>query len=97
MHALCRKLREIPSDLHELFWDILIRDLRNRDGLILCIQWVLFARQLLTPDQLYFAILSGVEPEALLRWDCGEITNDVIKRFILNSSKGLTEITTSKI
>ena len=97
MHALRRRLHEIPSDLHELFRDILTRDSHNRDALVLCIQWVLFARQPLSPEQLYFAILSGIEPDALLRWDPNEVSIDVIKRFILNSSKGLAEITTSKI
>jgi hypothetical protein len=97
MHALKQRLQDIPSDLHELFRDILTRDLRNKDELVLCIQWVLFARQPLSPEQLYFAILSGVEPEALSRWDCDETTMDVIKKSILNSSKGLAEVTTSKL
>ncbi|KAF2188900.1 hypothetical protein K469DRAFT_684185 [Zopfia rhizophila CBS 207.26] len=95
MHALRRRLREIPSDLHELFRDILTRDSHNRDELVLCVQWVLFTRQPLSPEQLYFAILSGVEPEELLKWDPGRIPIDVTKRYILDSSKGLTEITTS--
>jgi ankyrin repeat protein len=95
MYALRRRLQEIPSDLDRLFRDILTRDLHNRDELVLCIQWVLFAKQPLSPVQLYFAVLSGVEPEAMLTWDPSEITEDVIKRFILDSSKGLTEITTS--
>ncbi|KAF4311362.1 HET-domain-containing protein [Botryosphaeria dothidea] len=97
MHALRRRLQEIPSDLHELFRDILTRDSRNTDELVLCIQWVLFAKQPLSPEQLYFAILSGVETDVVSIWDPSEITRDVIKRFILDSSKGLTEITTSKL
>jgi ankyrin repeat protein len=97
MHALRKRLREIPGDLHELFRDILTRDFHNRDELVLCIQWVLFSKQPLNPEQLYFAIRSGVEPENPSIWDPEEITRDDIERFILNSSKGLTEITTSKI
>ncbi|KAB2568639.1 Ankyrin repeat domain-containing protein 50 [Lasiodiplodia theobromae] len=97
MHALRRRLQEIPSELHELFREILTRDSHNRDELVLCIQWVLFARQPLSPEQLYFAILSGVEADAISRWDPDEISIDVIKRFILDSSKGLTEITKSKL
>ncbi|KAI9772515.1 MAG: hypothetical protein M1840_000720 [Geoglossum simile] len=96
MHALQRRLQEIPGDLHELFRDILTRDSHNKDELALCVQWVLFAKQLLAPEQLYFAILSGVEPEALSRWDSDETPMDVIERFILSSSKGLVEITKSK-
>ena len=96
IHALQRRLRKIPSDLHTLFHNILTRDSHNVDELVLCIQWVLFAKQPLSPEQLYFAVLSGVEPEAISNWDPNEVTKDVIKRFILDSSKGLAEITTSK-
>jgi len=92
---LQQKLNMIPGDLHELFRDILTRDgSRNREDLLLCIQWVLFAREPLTPEQLYFAILSGTEPEDVSAWDPDETTMDMIKRFILNSSKGLAEVTT---
>ncbi|KAF2195876.1 hypothetical protein K469DRAFT_616754, partial [Zopfia rhizophila CBS 207.26] len=97
MHVLRRRLQEIPSDLHKLFRNILTRDSRNKDELVLCIQWVLFAKQPLSPEQLYFAVLSGVEPEEVSGWDCVEITADVIERFILDSSKGLAEVTTSKL
>ncbi|KAL5331220.1 hypothetical protein ACEPPN_000749 [Leptodophora sp. 'Broadleaf-Isolate-01'] len=96
IHALRQKLRDIPGDLYELFRDILTRDYHNRGELLLCIQWTLFARQPLTPEQLYFAILSGVEHQALSEWDPDEITTAVMKRFILDSSKGLAEITRSK-
>ncbi|KAF2818148.1 Pfs, NB-ARC and ankyrin domain protein [Ophiobolus disseminans] len=95
VHALRRKLQEIPGDLHELFRDILTRDTHNKDGLVLCIQWILFAKQPLSPEQLYHAILSGVDFEAVREWDPGEITKDVVKRFILDSSKGLAEVTVS--
>lgn len=97
MHALRRRLDDIPRDLHELFHDILTRDMHNRDEHMLCIQWVLFAKQPLSPEQLYFAILSGGGPDAVSIWDPEETTRDVIKRFILNSSKGLAEITKSKL
>jgi ankyrin repeat protein/nucleoside phosphorylase len=96
VHALQQILHRIPGDLHELFRDILTRDSHNRNELLLCIQWVLFARQPLKPEELYFAILSGIEPEALAEWNTDVITIDVIRRLILNSSKGLAEITRSK-
>lgn len=96
IHALQRRLQDIPGDLHELFRDILMRDQHNRNELLLCIQWVLFSKQPMKPEQLYFAILSGVEPEALSEWNPDEITSSVMKRFIIDSSKGLAEITKSK-
>jgi ankyrin repeat protein len=96
VHTLRRKLKAIPGDLHELFRDILTRDLDNKDRLVLCIQWVLFAKQPLSPKQLYHALLQSTNPNAVSEWDPREITKDDIKRFLLNSSKGLTESTVSK-
>jgi predicted Rdx family selenoprotein len=69
MHELRQRLRDIPSNLHELFHDILTRDCYYKNELLLCIQWLLFARQPLKPEELYFAILSGIKPQDLLRWD----------------------------
>jgi hypothetical protein len=95
MHVLRRKLKAIPSDLHELFRDILTRDSNNKDRLVLCIQWVLFAKKPLSPEQLYHALLLSIDPDAVSEWDYEETTKDDIKRFLLNSSKGLAEATVS--
>ncbi|KAK5053134.1 hypothetical protein LTR84_002108 [Exophiala bonariae] len=96
IRRLQQKLKDIPRDLHELFRDLLTRDLRNQDELLLCIQWLLFAKQPLTPVQLYYGIISGIEPEDISKWDPDETPMDAIEKFILNSSKGLAEITKSK-
>ncbi|KAK0705626.1 hypothetical protein B0H67DRAFT_388117 [Lasiosphaeris hirsuta] len=94
---LQKKLGEIPGDLHELFRDILTRDSHHRNELLFCIQWILFAKQPLKPEELYFAILSGTEPEDTDEWDPEEIAGEGFQKFILSSSKGLAEITRSKI
>ena len=96
IHALRRRLREIPTGLHELFRDILLRDTRDRDDLILCIQWILFAKRPMKPEELYFAVLASKEPELLEPWDRQHNTLEIIRRFILDSSKGLAETTRSK-
>jgi hypothetical protein len=95
VHSLRRRLQEIPADLHELLGDILTRDTHNKDDLVLCIQWILFSAQPMSPEALYFAILFESEPDALVDWNREEITLDTMKRFILDSSKGLAEITKS--
>lgn len=97
IHALRNRLREIPDRLHDLFRDILTRNTRNRDMLILCIQWVLFANRPLRPEELYFAVLAGMDHEPLAPWDKELITLAVIERFIIDSSKGLAETTKSEI
>jgi hypothetical protein len=96
IYALRSTLRDIPGDLHELFRDILTRDSHNKGALVLCIQWVLFARYPLSPEELHFAILYGIEPELSLEWDQEETSHDTLRRFILDSSKGLAQITVSE-
>ncbi|KAI1445813.1 hypothetical protein F5Y02DRAFT_426408 [Annulohypoxylon stygium] len=96
IHRLRKRLQDIPGDLHELFRDILTRDRDNSAEMLLCIQWVLFAKQPMKPEQLYFAVLSGIEPGVLSVWDCDEITIADIERFLLNASKGLAETTKSE-
>ncbi|KAJ4285976.1 hypothetical protein N0V90_013542 [Kalmusia sp. IMI 367209] len=96
VHTLQQKLQEIPSDLHELFRDILTRDENDKEELVLCVQWVLFTKQPLSPEQLYHAIYSGTDPTSVIKGNPEDITKDVIKRFILSSSKGLAEITVTK-
>ncbi|CAH0015106.1 unnamed protein product [Clonostachys rhizophaga] len=96
IHTLRRRLKDLPSDLYKLFEDIILRDDRNRDSMLLCVQWVLFAKTPLSPEQLYFAIRHGLESSPPEPWDQDEITQGTIKRFLLHSSKGLAEVTKSK-
>lgn len=93
--TLMKRLRDIPGDLHELFRDILTRDRFRKDKLLLCIQWVLFARQPLSPEELYLAILSDDDQDDASYWDLTEIEENHIRRFIISSSKGLAEVTQS--
>lgn len=96
MNALRKRLKEIPADLHRLFREILTRDDQYRSGLILVIQWVLFMKTPLRPNQLYIAILCGLNPNTTSTWNCNEIQENDIRRYILSCSKGLVEITRSK-
>ncbi|KAK2600096.1 hypothetical protein QQS21_005182 [Conoideocrella luteorostrata] len=97
VHELRKKLQEIPADLHTLLRSILTRDNDNQADLVLCIRWVLFAKQPLKPEQLYFAVLAGSQPEYLSAWNTDDITNKVIENFIIDTSKGLAEITKGKV
>jgi hypothetical protein len=95
IHALQRVLHDIPGDLYSLFRDILTRDSHKTSELMFCTEWILFANEPLSPAELYFAILAGVEPEAILEWDEDEISEDIFRKFILDSSKGLAQFTVS--
>ncbi|KAK8099505.1 uncharacterized protein PG998_012746 [Apiospora kogelbergensis] len=96
IHKLRRRLKEIPDDLHDLFRDILTRDARDGEELVLCLQWVLFARRPLTPTELYHAVLCGVDSEVIQDSNMEEISEYDFDRYILNCSKGLIETTRSK-
>lgn len=95
-HILLERIKQLPEGLHDLFANILTRDRKNMHSVLLCIQWVLFAQQPLTPKQLYFAILSGSEPGNLAGCHRVVIYEDDIKRYILHNSKGLAESTKSE-
>jgi ankyrin repeat protein len=96
VHSLQKRLREIPSDLTELFRTILTRDNENLEEMKLCLQCVLFANRPLKREELYYAILSGTEPDDLSSWGPETISTETMDLFILSSSKGLAEITKSK-
>ncbi|BCR98267.1 ankyrin repeat domain-containing protein [Aspergillus luchuensis] len=96
LHALRKRLREIPAKLSDLFKDILTRDTANMEDLLLSIQWILFARRPLKREELYFAILSADPDNLTEAWDPEDVTEQDIDRFILSASKGLAETTRSK-
>jgi len=97
VHSLRKKLQEIPKDLNELFRRILTRDTQYMGQMKLCLQWVLYARRPMKREEIYFAILSGIEPEKNFLWDSDDISTETMDRFILSSSKGLAEVTKSKV
>ncbi|KAK5723175.1 hypothetical protein LTR17_013895 [Elasticomyces elasticus] len=98
MFALKKRLHEIPPKLSDLFKDILRRDIVNMDDLLLCLQWVVFAKRPLTREEYYYAMLAGLDPgpESLSEWDPEQVTTDDMDRYVLSSSKGLAELTKSK-
>jgi hypothetical protein len=96
IYALQKRLKEIPDELDDLFADIVTRDSDNKEELALCIQWILYAKRPLKRPELYFALMSDIEPAELAEWDPEEITLHDIEKFILSCSKGLAEVTKGK-
>ena len=92
IRAMQKKLHEVPSDLDEVFSTLLNKDNTDKQKTVLMLQWVLFAKQLLKPEELYFAVLAGAEPEGLGAWNRSNETPEIIKRFITKTSKGLVEV-----
>ena len=96
IYAIQKRLKEIPNELDDLFADILTRDGDNREELVLCLQWILYAQRPLKRQELYFAMMSQIAPSELTEWDQDEITIQDMEKFILSCSKGLAEVTKSK-
>ncbi len=97
--AVRKRLQEIPAKLSDLFKDLLRRDCDNMTDLLLCLQWILFARRPLKREEFYFAMVAGLDPvpENMIEWNSERVTTDDMNRFVLNSSKGLAELTKSKM
>ena len=96
IHGLRKRLGELPDGLEKLFEEILTRDQENMEELILCLQWILYAKRPLRREEVYYAILSGTDPEMLTSTASEEITAQDMERFILSCSKGLAETTRLK-
>jgi hypothetical protein len=95
--GLRKCLDRIPSELHKLFEDILQRGVRDDPNLIPILQWVSFARRPLACEELYFAVRSDqADFDTAKPWDLDEDDSETMKLFILNSSKGLAELTRGK-
>ncbi|KAI9776736.1 MAG: hypothetical protein M1839_009380 [Geoglossum umbratile] len=90
--AMRKKLDDVPGDLDEVFRTLLEREYPHRHETVLALQWVLFAERPLSPEELYFAVLAGTEPEDLGPWDRSKVTDQAIKRFITTTSRGLIEV-----
>jgi ankyrin repeat protein len=89
------RLKEIPTGLTDLIQDILDRD-KPTKYLVPLLQWVLFSRRPLTPEELFLA-LQSIESETIQDSHTPEaLARDNIDKFILNTSKGLAEMTKGK-
>ncbi|KAL5603697.1 hypothetical protein FOVSG1_006447 [Fusarium oxysporum f. sp. vasinfectum] len=98
--ALRRRLQEVPSELSELFKDILTRDQEHMEDLLLSILWILLAERPLKPGEYYHALWSGLSLKGLVDLEIPPVnTSDAsvcINKCIISSSKGLAEITKAK-
>jgi ankyrin repeat protein len=95
VQAVRTRLKEIPTGLTDLIQEILDRDKPTRH-LVPLLQWVLFSRRPLTPQELFLA-LQSIEPETIQDSHSPEaLARDNVDKFILNTSKGLAEMTKGK-
>jgi ankyrin repeat protein len=91
VEGMRQKLSDVPEGLEEMFETLLSNDNPDKHETILMLQCVLFTRRPLTPEELYFAMIAGTNPENLKAWNQSKITADIIRRRIITSSRGLIE------
>ncbi|KAG8162591.1 hypothetical protein KVR01_008356 [Diaporthe batatas] len=96
IHKLRDHLHGIPPGLDDLFRMILTRDGEDLDQLQLCLNWILFARSALKPQELYFAVQIGFDPECSGFWDETDFDLEDMKTYVRSCSKGLAEVTRNK-
>ena len=92
IHAMQKRLQELPTGLDELFKELLLRDGEYTQELVLCFQWILYAKRPLACDEFYFAMLSGLDPRALTSWNTDHVNHDDMERYVTGSSRGLVEV-----
>ncbi|RYP47387.1 hypothetical protein DL768_006555 [Monosporascus sp. mg162] len=89
-------LNGIPPGLDELFEMILMRDREEMQEFRLCVQWILFAKRPLKLVEYFFAIRSPNSQEASRCRAAGDLSTEVMCRFVHSSSKGLAEATKTR-
>lgn len=100
--ALRKRLAEIPSDLSELFRDILKRDDEKVEQFVLAMLWILYAKRPLRPAEFQLAVWSGLrlkdavdpQPPDLSMIDAEDRAGR-LERYVVSASKGLAEVTKS--
>ncbi|GAB1206390.1 hypothetical protein APSETT445_005075 [Aspergillus pseudonomiae] len=92
VHDVQTRLEKIPQGLDNLYTELLGRDNRPSEELILFFQLILFSSRPLTQEELYFALF--FRKIALVKRDTSH-TDGIFKMYILDVSKGLVEVTAS--
>lgn len=93
--ALKKKLEELPEELSDLFRELLTRRHEDLDDLVLSLQWILFATRPMTPKEFYYAMRASTSSETseAADWAAWTVSVDDMHRRVINSSKGLAEVT----
>jgi ankyrin repeat protein len=96
IRQLKQKLDKIPDGLHELFEEILQGDTQDGEERLLVFQWLLFSQRPLSSEEFYHAVTGTSEFVGEVD-DCEQniVSEDDMRRFLLDASKGLAEMTKS--
>lgn len=100
--AMKKRLAEFPPKLGDLFRDILARDNKNMDDLLVGISWILFAKRPLSLLEYHHAFWTALARSGSADADedmpntTADDAEECAERCVLISSKGLAEVTQAK-
>ncbi|EXJ62786.1 hypothetical protein A1O7_03225 [Cladophialophora yegresii CBS 114405] len=89
--AMEARLEGLPDTLDGLFAEILARNAEGIDSSVLLLQWVLFSSRPLSPVELYLGMQSALASSPI--GGATSIAEETVERYLLNCSRGLTEVT----
>jgi ankyrin repeat protein len=93
-HQSRQRLDAIPSGLHNLFEEIVQKGTQEGDETLLAFQLILFSRRPLSLEEFYHAMTVTFEPgDEIGDYGQSAISADDMERFLLDTSKGLAELT----
>jgi ppGpp synthetase/RelA/SpoT-type nucleotidyltranferase len=87
--SLMETLKQTPNGLNELFQDMIQRDEQSLPTVCLTLQWILFARRPLHPQELRTAVRSSQSKDPQTG------NPETLRKFVLDTTRGLAEITKS--
>lgn len=92
-----KMLDDIPSDLDNFFERVIFNDPEKNPETLLMFQLVLFGKEELTPEELVFAVMARFHEGYLKPRSQSEMTDDLLRARIVDSSKGLIEVSSTII
>jgi ankyrin repeat protein len=94
IRRLRQRLEAIPGGLHELFREILQETDQDGEERLLVFQWLLFSHKPLRLGELYHVVTRTFESgEDVESFEHNNVREYDMRRFLLNASKGLAEMT----
>lgn len=91
-----KTLDDIPSDLDNFFERVIFDNSEKNPETLLMFQLVLFSKITLSPEELVFAVIAKHHEGYLEPGSQYEMTNDLLRARIVDSSKGLIEVSGEK-
>lgn len=85
---LVSSLAKVPDKLGDLFASILGN---SGEDTIVALLWIMYARRPLTPQELYFAIMTSTHQLSTGSRNAADVDEVSIERFVMRSTRGLVE------